>query len=186
MRELVRDGADVIKIATSGGVLSPTDSPDSSPASRSTRSRSMVAEASAAGLWVMSHAQSTDRDQERRPRRRALDRARHLHRRRGDRAHARARHVPRADARRAARRDPRGRGRRADPGECPRRRRREVVEAHRDSFRRAAAAGVKIAMGTDAGVVPHGTNLEELQLMADVRHEPRGRARRDHERPPPS
>src|SRR4029077_9092065 len=25
----------------------------------------------------------------------------------------------------------------------------------------------KVAMGTDAGVVPHGTNLEELQLMAD-------------------
>src|SRR5262249_46092579 len=40
-------------------------------------------------------------------------------------------------------------------------------EAHQDSFRRAAGAGVKIAMGTDAGVVPHGTNLEELQLMAD-------------------
>ena len=44
---------------------------------------------------------------------------------------------------------------------------REVMEAHRDSFRRAAEAGVKVAMGTDAGVVPHGTNLEELQLMAD-------------------
>jgi imidazolonepropionase-like amidohydrolase len=44
---------------------------------------------------------------------------------------------------------------------------REVVEAHRDSFRRAAEAGVKVAMGTDAGVIPHGDNLEELQLMAD-------------------
>jgi imidazolonepropionase-like amidohydrolase len=43
----------------------------------------------------------------------------------------------------------------------------DVVEAHRDSFRRATEAGVKVAMGTDAGVVPHGTNLEELQLMAD-------------------
>ena len=43
----------------------------------------------------------------------------------------------------------------------------EVIEAHRDSFRRAHEAGVKVAMGTDAGVVPHGTNLEELQLMAD-------------------
>ena len=42
----------------------------------------------------------------------------------------------------------------------------EVVEAHQDSFRRAAAAGVKVAMGTDAGVIPHGDNLEELQLMA--------------------
>jgi imidazolonepropionase-like amidohydrolase len=43
----------------------------------------------------------------------------------------------------------------------------EVVEAHQDSFRRAAAAGVNVAMGTDAGVVPHGSNLEELQLMAE-------------------
>ena len=40
----------------------------------------------------------------------------------------------------------------------------EVIEAHRDSVRRAAAAGVKIAVGTDAGVVPHGTNLEEVEL----------------------
>ena len=45
----------------------------------------------------------------------------------------------------------------------------DVVEAHRDSIRRAAAAGVKIAMGTDAGVVPHGTNLEELELDGDLR-----------------
>jgi imidazolonepropionase-like amidohydrolase len=44
---------------------------------------------------------------------------------------------------------------------------REVVEAHQDSVRRAVEAGVKVAMGTDAGVVPHGTNLEELQLMAE-------------------
>jgi imidazolonepropionase-like amidohydrolase len=44
----------------------------------------------------------------------------------------------------------------------------DVVETHRESIRRAAAAGVRIAMGTDAGVVPHGTNLEELQLMQDI------------------
>jgi len=29
-----------------------------------------------------------------------------------------------------------------------------------------AAAGVKIAMGTDSGVGPHGSNLTELALMA--------------------
>jgi imidazolonepropionase-like amidohydrolase len=40
-----------------------------------------------------------------------------------------------------------------------------VVEAHRDSFRRAVAAGVKVAMGTDSGVTPHGENLLELDLM---------------------
>ncbi|MBM3696721.1 MAG: amidohydrolase family protein, partial [Actinobacteria bacterium] len=33
------------------------------------------------------------------------------------------------------------------------------------SFRRAVAAGVRIAMGTDSGVTPHGRNLEELALM---------------------
>ena len=44
----------------------------------------------------------------------------------------------------------------------------DVVDIHRESVRRAVAAGVKIAMGTDAGVVPHGTNLEELQLMQGV------------------
>jgi imidazolonepropionase-like amidohydrolase len=42
----------------------------------------------------------------------------------------------------------------------------EVIEAHLESFQRAVAAGVKIAMGTDSGVTPHGENLEELSLMA--------------------
>ena len=32
--------------------------------------------------------------------------------------------------------------------------------------RRAVQAGVKIAMGTDSGVTPHGRNLDELALMA--------------------
>src|SRR5262249_28855081 len=32
-------------------------------------------------------------------------------------------------------------------------------------FGRAAAAGVKVAMGTDCPVAPHGTNLRELVLM---------------------
>ncbi len=41
----------------------------------------------------------------------------------------------------------------------------EVVEVHRDSFARAVESGVKVAMGTDSGVGPHGRNLEELSLM---------------------
>jgi imidazolonepropionase-like amidohydrolase len=44
---------------------------------------------------------------------------------------------------------------------------RETVEAHRESFRRAVAAGVRIAMGTDSAVTPHGENLRELALMAE-------------------
>ncbi|HET7704158.1 MAG TPA: amidohydrolase family protein [Candidatus Limnocylindrales bacterium] len=41
-----------------------------------------------------------------------------------------------------------------------------VVDVHRDAFRRAVQAGVRIAMGTDSGVTPHGRNLRELELMA--------------------
>jgi imidazolonepropionase-like amidohydrolase len=41
-----------------------------------------------------------------------------------------------------------------------------VQEAHEASVRRAVSAGVRIAMGTDSGVGPHGTNLDELELMA--------------------
>lgn len=43
----------------------------------------------------------------------------------------------------------------------------EVIEDHKASFTKAYQAGVNIAMGTDAGVFRHGTNLRELGLMAD-------------------
>src|SRR5207248_2479008 len=43
----------------------------------------------------------------------------------------------------------------------------EVTEAHVESFRRVVAAGVKVAMGTDSAVTPHGENLRELELMVE-------------------
>ncbi|MCD8506085.1 MAG: amidohydrolase family protein [Alkalibacterium thalassium] len=45
---------------------------------------------------------------------------------------------------------------------------KEVIEIHKESVTKAHKAGVKIAMGTDAGVMPHGLNLRELELMTDV------------------
>jgi imidazolonepropionase-like amidohydrolase len=42
-----------------------------------------------------------------------------------------------------------------------------VIERHKQSFRMAVEAGVKIAMGTDAGVGRHGENGKELQLMVE-------------------
>ena len=45
---------------------------------------------------------------------------------------------------------------------------REALDHHKESIRKAHKAGVKIAMGTDAGVMPHGTNLRELGLMCDI------------------
>jgi imidazolonepropionase-like amidohydrolase len=44
---------------------------------------------------------------------------------------------------------------------------RMVIETHAEAVRRAVSAGVKIAMGTDSGVGPHGNNLEELRLMVE-------------------
>lgn len=45
---------------------------------------------------------------------------------------------------------------------------REVMDIHRESIAKAYKSGVRIAMGTDAGVMPHGTNLRELGLMCDI------------------
>jgi imidazolonepropionase-like amidohydrolase len=41
----------------------------------------------------------------------------------------------------------------------------ETTEAQRQGFRKAVAAGVKIAFGTDAGVFPHGDNARQLPYM---------------------
>lgn len=44
----------------------------------------------------------------------------------------------------------------------------ETAEAQREVFRKAVAAGVEVAYGTDAGVYPHGMNAAQLPYM--VRH----------------
>ena len=59
VRELIRAGADVIKVCTSGGVLSPRDDPRHGHF-RDVELDVLVAEAEAAGKWVMAHAQATD------------------------------------------------------------------------------------------------------------------------------
>jgi imidazolonepropionase-like amidohydrolase len=41
----------------------------------------------------------------------------------------------------------------------------ETTETQRAAFRKAVAAGVKIAYGTDAGVYPHGLNARQLPYM---------------------
>ena len=45
---------------------------------------------------------------------------------------------------------------------------REVLAAHRESIARAHAAGVRLALGSDCAVTPHGTNLRELGLLCEV------------------
>ena len=170
VRELVRAGADVIKVATSGGVLSPTDDPRHAHF-RDDELAALVAEATAAGRWVMAHAQATDGIKAAvRAGVRSIehgifldDEAIGLMLDRGTWL------VPTLVA-------PRGVLAAARAGmplpEAAVRKALEVTEAHADSFRRAVAAGVKVAMGTDSGVTPHGRNLAELELMAKGGMEP--------------
>jgi imidazolonepropionase-like amidohydrolase len=44
----------------------------------------------------------------------------------------------------------------------------ETTEAQRDGFRRALAAGVRMAFGTDSGVYPHGRNAIQFGIMAGL------------------
>jgi imidazolonepropionase-like amidohydrolase len=164
VRELVRAGADVIKVATSGGVLSPTDDPRHAHF-RDDELTALVTEAAAAGRWVMAHAQGADGIKAAvRAGVRSIEHGIYL----DDEAIGLMLDrgtwlVPTLVA-------PRGVLAAAAAGvaipEAAQRKAAEVAEVHADSFRRAVAAGVKVAMGTDSGITAHGRNLAELELMA--------------------
>lgn len=47
-----------------------------------------------------------------------------------------------------------------------------AINSLRSTFQRALAKGVKIGMGTDAGVYPHGRNTEEFHQMVDLGMKP--------------
>jgi imidazolonepropionase-like amidohydrolase len=165
VRLLVRMGADVIKVATSGGVLSPRDKPTHAHF-RPAELEVLVEEATAAGIWVMAHAQAAPGIKNAiRAGIRSIEHGIYLDDEAIDLMLERGTWlVPTLVA-------PRGVLDAADAGasipEAAIRKAREVVEIHRDSFRRAVAAGVKVAMGTDSGVTAHGQNLRELVLMVE-------------------
>ena len=171
VRELVRMGADVIKVATSGGVLSPRDKPTHAPF-RPAELEVLVEEAAAAGIWVMAHAQATDGIKNAvRAGIRSIehgiyldDEAIQLMLERGTWL------VPTLVA-------PQGVLDAVEAGVQVATemvdKARGVIDVHRASFRQAVDAGVRIAVGTDSGVTPHGENLRELPLMAEAGLSPR-------------
>jgi imidazolonepropionase-like amidohydrolase len=165
VRELVRAGADVIKVATSGGVLSPRDDPTHAHF-RLAELEVLVEEATAAGISVMAHAQATTGIKNAiQAGIRSIEHGIYLDDQAIEMMLERGTYlVPTLVA-------PTGVVRAADAGaqipEASLVKARAVIEAHRDSFARAVAAGVKIAMGTDTGVTPHGENLAELGLMVE-------------------
>jgi len=166
VREVLRAGADWIKLCTSGGVLSPGDSPDSA---QFTVDEIAVAvyEAAAQGKRGMAHAQSN------RGIKNALlagiatiehgiyldDEAIQMMLDRG--VYLVPTLVAPQDVIELAE---------ARPGLLPAyaiEKSRQVMGTHRASFRMAVQAGMKIAMGTDSGVGPHGGNARELALMVE-------------------
>ena len=166
VRELVMYGADVIKVAVSGGVLSPRDEPHHAHF-RQDELDVLVAEATAAGIWVMAHAQAADGIKAAvRAGIRSIDHGVYLDDEAIQLMLERGTYlVPTLVA-------PRGVVTAAEAGaplpENIVAKARAVVEVHRESFRRAVEAGVRVAMGTDSGVTPHGENLRELALMVEA------------------
>jgi imidazolonepropionase-like amidohydrolase len=170
VREVIRAGADVIKVATSGGVLSPNDQPRH-PHFRLDELEEMVAEAAAAERWVMAHAQGAEGIRNAvEAGIRSIEHGIFLDEQgiammleRGtwlvptlvaplgviDAAEAGA-SIPAASVQKA----------------------RDLVDTHRAAVGRAIDAGVKVALGTDSGVSPHGQNLRELAAMVECGLEP--------------
>ncbi len=165
VRELVRMGADVIKVATSGGVLSPRDKPTHAHF-RPEELEVLVEEATAAGIFVMAHAQAASGIKNAiRAGIRSIDHGIYLDDEAVQLMLDRGTWlVPTLVA-------PRGVIDAADAGaaitEASVAKARDVVERHKASFAKAVSAGVKVAMGTDSGVTPHGQNLRELELMVE-------------------
>ena len=166
VRELHRAGADVVKVATSGGVVSPRDDPRHAHF-RTAELDVLVEEATAAGMFVMAHAQAADGIKNAvRAGIRSIEHGIFLDEEgiglmleRGTWL------VPTLVA-------PHGVIEAAEAGApIPANvldKARSVVEIHREAVRTAIGAGVRIAMGTDSGVTPHGRNLRELALMAEL------------------
>jgi imidazolonepropionase-like amidohydrolase len=165
VRLLVRYGANVIKVATSGGVLSARDEPTHAHF-RDDELAVLVAEADAAGIAVMAHAQGAPGIKAAiRAGIRSIEHGIYLDDEAIEMMLERGTYlVPTLVA-------PRGVIDAAEAGaavpEAAVRKAHEVVDVHRDSFRRAVEAGVQVAMGTDSGVTPHGQNLRELELMVE-------------------
>jgi imidazolonepropionase-like amidohydrolase len=166
VRELIRSGADVIKVFTSGGVLSPRDDPRHAQF-RAEELDVLVEEATAAGVFVMAHAQAADGIKNAvRAGIRSIEHGIYL----DDEGIAlMLEHgtwlVPTLAAPQAVL-DLVDAG-----GQLPAavvEKARAVVVIHKEAVGRAIAAGVKVAMGTDSGVGPHGLNLRELELMVDA------------------
>jgi imidazolonepropionase-like amidohydrolase len=165
VRELIRNGADVLKVATSGGVLSPRDDPQH-PHLRAEELEVLVAEAAAAGRWVMAHSHGAEATKHAvRAGIRSIEHGTFLDDEAVELMAANGTYlVPTLLASIAVMEA-------VESGvQLPAailEKERALIGVPEASFRRALAAGVEVAMGTDTGVSPHGQNLREVELMVE-------------------
>ncbi len=166
VREVLRAGAEVIKICATGGVLSPTDHPEFIQFSPE-ELRIIVEEAKfRRGVKVMAHAQGAEGIKNAvRAGIHSIEHGIYLDDEAIDLMLENGTFlVPTLLA-------PVGVLEAGEKGGMPDygiRKAREVIDIHKESIAKAYKAGVKIVMGTDSAVTPHGENLRELGLMVDI------------------
>jgi imidazolonepropionase-like amidohydrolase len=162
-RELMRAGADFIKVCATGGVLSPADHP-SDVQFLPDELRLIVEVAASRGKPVAAHAQGAAGIKNAiRAGVRSIEHGTMLDDEAIEEMVARGTFlVPTMTALEWVVANPEGRR----PAEIEQA--LEIIAQQRESVRRAIQAGVRIAVGSDAGVIPHGENLSELGLLVDM------------------
>lgn len=165
-RAVLRSGADFVKLMSSGGVMSPSDEPEAPQFTREEISV-IVEEAKAAGKTAMAHAQSTEGI--RNAVECGVESIEHgffLNEEIIEEMNRRGTFlVPTLQALKAVLSHAEENPDSVMPQSI--RKAKNALEAHKNSFKMAVESGVRIAMGTDAGVGEHGTNAEELSLMVE-------------------
>jgi imidazolonepropionase-like amidohydrolase len=164
VREVIRAGADVIKIASSGGFFSPADDP-MDPHFAQDELDMIVSTAADLGRWVMSHAHGPEGIKRAvRAGVRSIEHGTFLDQASADLMLERGTWlvptITSGDTTEELANDeklaPEIRAKFADLG-----------RPEFDAMKLAAQAGLKVALGTDAAVFPHGWNLNELTHMAN-------------------
>ncbi|TFV91864.1 amidohydrolase family protein [Blastococcus sp. CT_GayMR20] len=164
-RTMLRAGADVIKVATTGGVLSPSDDPKHAHL-RPDELAALVAEADAAHVPVMAHAQGAEGIKNAvRAGVRSIEHGIFLDDEAIELMLAKGTWLVPTLLAPLSVIEAAERGEVHEPAVLDKA--LEVAAVHRDAVTRAVEAGVPIAMGTDTGIGPHGDNLRELQLLVD-------------------